>query len=110
MSKGGELIDRDERGQNSNRLNVIKLTVPDLGYFCKKKTLQLFSVICVAFCLSQPIWTSRAQTNLQIQNHCFDWNGDVATRVDCVPQRLNSLRKYLYEGMSDPGKIIGPGR
>ena len=22
----------------------------------------------------------------------FDWNGDVATRVDCVPQRLNSLR------------------
>ena len=21
----------------------------------------------------------------------FDWNGDVATRVDCVPQRLNSL-------------------
>ena len=22
----------------------------------------------------------------------FDWNGDAATRVHCVPQRLNSLR------------------
>ena len=28
----------------------------------------------------------------------FDWNGDVATRVDCVPQRLNSLRNIYAKG------------
>ena len=28
----------------------------------------------------------------------FDWNGDVATRVDCVPQRLNSLRNIYTKG------------
>ena len=28
----------------------------------------------------------------------FDWNGDVATRVDCVPQRLNSLRNIYPKG------------
>ena len=27
-----------------------------------------------------------------------DWNGDVATRVDCVPQRLNSLRNIYPKG------------
>ena len=26
------------------------------------------------------------------------WNGDVATRVDCVPQRLNSLRNIYPKG------------
>ena len=28
----------------------------------------------------------------------FDWNGDVATGVDCVPQRLNSLRNIYPKG------------
>ena len=28
----------------------------------------------------------------------FDWNGDVATRVDCVPQRLDSLRNIYAKG------------
>ena len=28
----------------------------------------------------------------------FDWNGDVATRVDCVPQRSNSLRNIYQKG------------
>ena len=28
----------------------------------------------------------------------FDWNGDVATRVECVPQRLNSLRNIYAKG------------
>ena len=28
----------------------------------------------------------------------FDWNGDVATRVDCVPQRLNFLRNIYPKG------------
>ena len=28
----------------------------------------------------------------------FDWNGDVATRVDCVPQRLDSLRNIYPKG------------
>ena len=28
----------------------------------------------------------------------IDWNGDVATRVDCVPQRLNSLRNIYPKG------------
>ena len=28
----------------------------------------------------------------------FDWNGDVATLVDCVPQRLNSLRNIYPKG------------
>ena len=28
----------------------------------------------------------------------FDWNGDVATRVDCVPQRLNSLGNIYAKG------------
>ena len=28
----------------------------------------------------------------------FDWNGDVATRVDCVPQRLNSLGNIYPKG------------
>ena len=40
----------------------------------------------------------------------FDWIGDVATRVDCVPQKLNSLRNIYPKGMSEPGKILRPGR
>ena len=28
----------------------------------------------------------------------FDWNGDVATRVDRVPQRLNSLKNTYPKG------------
>ena len=28
----------------------------------------------------------------------FDWNGDVATRVDCVSQRLNSLGNIYPKG------------
>ena len=40
----------------------------------------------------------------------FDWNGDVATRVDMRTTRVKFFKKYLSEGMSDPGKIIRPGR
>ena len=40
----------------------------------------------------------------------FDWNGDVATRVDMRTTKVEFLKKYLSEGMSDPGKIIRPGR
>ena len=40
----------------------------------------------------------------------FDWNGDVATRVDMRTTKVKFLKKYLSEGMSDPGKIIHPGR
>ena len=55
---------------------------------------------------------SSSRTNdLARITHPFEcWNGDVATRVDCVPQRLKFFKKYLFEGMSDPGKIIRPGR
>ena len=40
----------------------------------------------------------------------FDWNGDVATRVDMRNTKVKFFKKYLFEGMSDPGKIIRPGR
>ena len=40
----------------------------------------------------------------------FDWNGDVATRVDMRTTKVKFFKKYLSEGMSDPGKIIRPGR
>ena len=40
----------------------------------------------------------------------FDWNGDVATRVDMRTKKVKFFKKYLSEGMSDPGKIIRPGR
>ena len=39
----------------------------------------------------------------------FDWNGDVATRVDMRTTKVKFFKKYLSEGMSDPGKIIRPG-
>ena len=40
----------------------------------------------------------------------FDWNGDVATRVDMRTTKVKFFKKYLSEGMSDLGKIIPPGR
>ena len=40
----------------------------------------------------------------------FDWNGDVATRVDMRTTRVKFFKKYLCEGMSDPDEIIRPGR
>ena len=40
----------------------------------------------------------------------FDWNGDVATRVDMRTTKVKFFKKYLSEGMSDSGKIIRPGR
>ena len=40
----------------------------------------------------------------------FDWNGDVATRVDMRTTKVKFFKKYLSEGMSDPGKIIHPER
>ena len=40
----------------------------------------------------------------------FDWNGDVATRVDMRTTKVKFFKKYLCEGMSDPDKIIRPGR
>ena len=40
----------------------------------------------------------------------FDWNGDVATRVDMRTTKIKFFKKYLSEGMSDPGKFIRPGR
>ena len=40
----------------------------------------------------------------------FDWNGDVATRMDMRTTKVKFFNKYLFEGMSDPGKIIRPGR
>ena len=39
-----------------------------------------------------------------------DWNGDVATRVDMRTTKVKFFKKYLSEGMSDPDKIIRPGR
>ena len=39
----------------------------------------------------------------------FDWNGDVATRVDMRTTKIKLFKKYLCEAMSDPGKIIRPG-
>ena len=33
----------------------------------------------------------------------FDWNGDVATRVDMRTTKIKFCKKYLSEGMSDPG-------
>ena len=43
-------------------------------------------------------------------NEEFDWNGDVATRVNMRTTKVKFFKKYLFEGMSDPGKIIRPGR
>ena len=40
----------------------------------------------------------------------FDWNDDVATRVDMRTTKVKFFTKYLSEGMSDPGKIIRPGK
>ena len=40
----------------------------------------------------------------------FDWNGDVATRVDMRTTKVKFFKKYLSEGMGDPDKIIRPGR
>ena len=40
----------------------------------------------------------------------FDWNGDVATRVDMRTTKVKFFKKYLCERMSDPGTIIRPGR
>ena len=40
----------------------------------------------------------------------FDWNGDVATRVDMRTTKVKFFKKYLSKGMSDPSKIIRPGR
>ena len=40
----------------------------------------------------------------------FDWNGDVATRVDMRITKVKFFKKYLSEGMSDPGKFIHPER
>ena len=37
-------------------------------------------------------------------------NGDVATREDMRTTKVKFFKKYLFEGMSDPGKIIRPGR
>ena len=39
----------------------------------------------------------------------FDWKGDVATRVDMRTTKVKLFKKYLSEGMSDPGKIIRLG-
>ena len=36
----------------------------------------------------------------------FDWNGDVATRVNMRATKVEFFKKYLSEGMSDHGKII----
>ena len=40
----------------------------------------------------------------------FDWNGDVATRVAMRTTEVKFFKKYLFERMSDPGKIIRFGR
>ena len=40
----------------------------------------------------------------------FVWNGDVATRVNMRTTKVKIFKNYLAEGMSDPGKIIRPGR
>ena len=40
----------------------------------------------------------------------FDWNGDVATRVDMRTTKVIFFKKYLCEEMSDPGKIIRPAK
>ena len=34
----------------------------------------------------------------------------IATRVDMRTTMVKFFKKYLSEGMSDPGKIIRPGR
>ena len=36
----------------------------------------------------------------------FDRNGDVANRVDMRTTKAKIFKKYLSEGMSNPGKII----
>ena len=38
----------------------------------------------------------------------YDWNGDVATRVDMRTTKYKFLKKYLSKGMSVPGKIMRP--
>ena len=40
----------------------------------------------------------------------FDWNGDVATRVDMRTTKVKFFKKYLSERMSNSGRIIRPGR
>ena len=37
-------------------------------------------------------------------------NGGVATRVDTRTTKVEFFKKYLSEDLSDPGKIIRPGR
>ena len=38
----------------------------------------------------------------------FDCNGDVATRVDMRTTKVKCFKKYLSEGMSEPGKSNRP--
>ena len=38
----------------------------------------------------------------------FDWNGDVATRVDMSTTKVKFFRKYLSEGVSDMARSFVP--
>ena len=37
---------------------------------------------------------------------CLTENGDVATRVDMRTTKVKFFKKYLFEGMSDPGESL----
>ena len=61
---------------------------------------------------SQTLYVARVKSK-QLKSSVlpeFDWNGDVATRVDMRTTKVKFFKKYLFEGMSDPGKIIRPGK
>ena len=55
-----------------------------------------------------PSKCGRQTDGRQLLREEFDWNGDVATRVDMRTTKVKFFKKYLFEGMSDPGKIIRP--
>ena len=90
--------------------------IPSDKYFLKNLTF-------VVLCGTKSFLAYRTSRPVGQEGHCFlvvcsspwprkefDWNGDVATRVDMRTTKGKFLKKYLSEGMSDPGKIICPGR
>ena len=59
-------------------------------------------------------WAAKRPANEQItkqlKSNVLPGLPDVATRVDMRTAKVKFFKKYLSEGMSDPGKIVRPGR
>ena len=68
--------------------------IPSDKYFLKNLTF----VVCNPLVWLRHHSSQTLSVTIPVKLFPFDWNGDVATRVDCVPQRLNSLRNIYAKG------------